>query len=80
MVLKRLLAAAQQECYIFSRQVKHDRLQLLLIARPLSLSSKNTATTKDQIRSESIACDREWRLTNKKLCGKMRKKARIIPK
>jgi hypothetical protein len=58
MVLKRLLAATQQEGYIFSRQVKPDRLQLLLIPRPLSLSSKNTATTKaksDPDRSPAIA-------------------------
>ena len=45
------------ECnrYIFSLQVKPDRQQLLPIARALSLSSKNTATTKAQIRSGSIA-------------------------
>jgi hypothetical protein len=49
MVLKRLLAAAQPEGYTFSRQVKPDRLQLLPIPRPLSLSSKNTATTKPEI-------------------------------
>jgi len=60
MVLKRLLAATQQEGCIFSRQVKPDRLQLLLIARPLSLSSKNTATTKAQIRSGPIACNRQY--------------------
>jgi hypothetical protein len=35
--------------------MKPDRLQLLPIPRPVSLSSKNTATTKPQIRSGSIA-------------------------
>jgi hypothetical protein len=41
--------AAECNRYIFSRQVKCDRLQLLPIPRPLSLSSKNTATTKPEI-------------------------------
>jgi len=53
--LRSFLAAAQPEGYIFYRQVKPDRLQLLPIPRPLSLSSKNTATTKAQIRSGLIA-------------------------
>jgi len=53
--MQRLSAAGDWERYIFSRQVKPDRLQLLPIPRPLSLSSKNTATTKAQIRSGSIA-------------------------
>ncbi|MEG4083631.1 hypothetical protein [Microcoleus sp. POL10_C6] len=47
--LRIFLAATQQEGYIFSRQVKCDRLQLLPITRPLSLSSRNTATSKAQI-------------------------------
>ncbi|MEG3987663.1 hypothetical protein QUA13_11025 [Microcoleus sp. S28C3] len=58
--LRSFLAAAQPEGYIFFRQVKCDRLQLLPIVRALSLSSKNTATTKAQIRSGSIACERQY--------------------
>ncbi|MEG4111736.1 MULTISPECIES: hypothetical protein [unclassified Microcoleus] len=55
------LAATQQEGYIFYRQVKFDRLQLLPLARLISLnSSKNTATTKVQFRCGSIACDRQY--------------------
>ena len=58
--LRSFLAATQQEGYIFSPQVKPDRLQLLPITRAVSLSSKNTATTKTQIRSGSIACNRQY--------------------
>ena len=47
--------AAECNRYIFSRQVKPDRQQLLPTARALSFSSKNTATTKAQIRSGSPA-------------------------
>ncbi|MEG4807464.1 hypothetical protein QUA82_07030 [Microcoleus sp. F8-D3] len=37
-----------------------DRQQLLPVDRPFSLSSKNTGTTKAQIRSGSIACNRQY--------------------
>jgi hypothetical protein len=48
-MMQRLSAPGDWEGYIFSRQVKPDRQQLLPIPRPLSLSSKNTATTKPEI-------------------------------
>ena len=64
---QKLSASGGFHRYIFSPQVKPDRQQLLLIDRPLSLSSKNTATTKAQIRSGSIACNRQY-AANRSFC------------
>src|SRR4028118_21883 len=64
-MMQRLSAPGNWERYIFSRQVKPDRLQLLPI--PRLFPSPQKIQPPPSLKSESIACNRQY-AANRSLC------------